>query len=141
MTNSRIVLVGLGAAGLFASCSGSAPDNGAREHDMMIPACTWPAAADTFNADAGEGCSPKSMFQICQVPSGSTVHADGSITTPDGGTVVCQDACSPTEYSLACSSAPGTGDRIPTPESSLGCNVIPIPTPSNRLFYCCPCAR
>src|ERR1700674_2527254 len=89
MTNSRIILVGPGAAGLFASCFGSAPDNGAREHDMMIPACAWPAAADTFNADTGEGCSPKSMFQICQVPSGSTVHADGSITTPDGGTVVC----------------------------------------------------
>jgi hypothetical protein len=43
------------------------------------------------------------------------------------------------EYALTC-----TGDRmmpssIPSPDTSLDCTVIPVPTPSNVLFYCCPC--
>jgi hypothetical protein len=28
---------------------------------------------------------------------------------------------------------------MPAPETSLGCTVIPVPTPSNVAFYCCPC--
>jgi hypothetical protein len=140
MIKSRFVLVGLGAAGVFAACSPSVPSKGVTEGDL-IPACTWPTAADTFNADAGEGCSPRSMFDICEVPSGSTILADGGVLTPDGGVEVCSDACSPTEYELTCNSAsPDTGDQIPAPDPSLGCKAIPIPTPSNVLFFCCPCA-
>jgi hypothetical protein len=71
------------------------------------------------------------------VPNGSTVHEDGGITLADGSTVplagFCKDWCSPTEYSLTCN---------PTePDPSLGCSVIPIPTPANTSVWCCPCAR
>jgi hypothetical protein len=115
------------ALGLF-SCSG---ERGVTLEARLIPACTWPAAAiDT-------GCTPRSMFDICEVPSGSTVQADGSVLTPGGGVVSCADACSPSEYSLTCTGA--RDQPIPQPASSLNCKAIPIPTPSNELFYCCPC--
>jgi len=78
------------------------------------------------------------MFDICEVPSGSLLDADGSITTPDGGVVRCSDYCSPTQYALTCyGPEPGA---ISSPAPSLGCTVIPIPTPSGELFYCCPCS-
>jgi hypothetical protein len=28
---------------------------------------------------------------------------------------------------------------IPSPDSSLGCTVLPLPTPPGVFFYCCPC--
>jgi hypothetical protein len=131
---SRLVLVVV-VAGHFAACSTDSA-SGTVEGEL-ISACSWPSAADTF--DAGEGCLPKSMFDICQVPSGSIILADGGILTPDGGTAVCSDYCSPSEYALTCSSTGGPQTPIPSPDSSLDCTVIPIPTPSNALFWCCPC--
>jgi hypothetical protein len=106
---------------------------------MKIPACAWPAAADTFAASSNTGCYPRSMFQVCEVPEGSVVYADGTITTPAGATVACEDACSPSEYSLSCYGPPD--GQLPAPVPSLGCRAIPIPTPPNALFYCCPCTQ
>ncbi len=139
MANTRFALTFVLAANLCAACSGSPGGNGSQQNSQLIPACTWPAAADTLNVAFGTGCSPKSMFDICQVPNGSIVHADGSITTPDGGIVSCSDYCLPTEYALNCYGA-ATG-TVPTPDLSLNCRAIAIPTPSNALFYCCPCAQ
>lgn len=124
---------------LCAACGSTSAGGGDLRGDVLIPVCAWPAAADSFDPASGTGCLPRSMSQICAVPSGSVVHADGSITTPDGETVTCVNACSPAEYSLAChgSSLPGT---IPDPDPSLACRVVPVPTPPDSLFHCCPCA-
>ena len=88
------------------------------------------------------------MFEICQVPSGSMLIARAqddlaSIETPDGEVVSCSDYCSATQYALSCHAA-ASSDSIPTipsPAPSLNCTVIPIPTPSTSLFYCCPCGQ
>jgi hypothetical protein len=29
---------------------------------------------------------------------------------------------------------------VPTPDPSLRCGVLPLPTPPNQTFYCCACA-
>jgi len=139
MVDPRFALFCLLAASLCAACSGSPNGNGAQAGGELIPACAWPAVADTFDAVSGTGCSPRSMLEICEVPGGSLVRADGSIAIPDGGVVSCNDHCPATQYALSCY---GTGpDKIPSPPSQLGCSVIPIPTPSTALFYCCRCSR
>jgi hypothetical protein len=127
-------------AALVVAC-GSGGSEPTGDGDLLIPACAWPAAADTYSEESGTGCLPRSMFEICHVPSGSVVHADGSITTPTGETVTCVDECSPTEYALGCSGplSAGIPGPIPDPDPSLRCRVIPVPTPPTELFYCCPC--
>lgn len=74
--------------------------------------CRWPAAANTFSAtDAGptSGCLPST-----------------------GGSL-----CASSRYALSCY---GTNGVIASaPDSTLGCAVVPVPTPSNVLYYCCPC--
>jgi hypothetical protein len=82
------------------------------------------------------------MFRSCEVPNGGTVEADGTIVASDGAVVTgtCQLACTQDQYTLTCVSSALPG-RIPTPEPSLGCSAIPVPTPSNVLFYCCPCTK
>jgi hypothetical protein len=104
-------------------------------------ACAWPASVTQVGDASIAGCWAQATINICEVPNGGTVNAqDGTITSPDGKPVTnaCHDACSASEYALTC-----TGEvqsyPIPSPESSLGCRAIPVPTPSNRLFYCCPC--
>ncbi len=52
------------------------------------------------------------------------------------GDVGAPDSAGPP--SITCR-ASATFGSIPEPDSSLNCSVIPIPTPSNELFYCCPC--
>ncbi len=129
------MVVGVFAAAPLAACGSLV----AQRQDMLIPACEWPAGANTFDAGSGSGCTPSSMFQICEVPSGSVLHADGTITTPSGETVTCSDACAPTEYSLKCVGSGPPASSIPAPDPALGCTSVGIPTPSNVLFYCCPC--
>ncbi len=136
----------LAAAVFFflVGCSSSSPGSSSTTQQHTgdtIPACTWPAGADTFEDASSTGCKPRSVFQICEVPSGSTIEADGAIESPDGAAAQCSDACTATEYELSCegSTDGGPGGAIPQPDPSLGCTVIPIPTPSNALFYCCPC--
>jgi hypothetical protein len=100
--------------------------------------CQWPAAADTFDAGANQGCKPRAAFESCEVPNGSIILSDGGVLTPGGGTVTCRDLCSATEYALTCSGADPS--EIPAPDPSLNCTILPIPTPSTALFYCCPCS-
>lgn len=42
----------------------------------------------------------------------------------------------PSSYPLTC-----VGMPTEVPDPSLGCTVLPIPTPSNETIYCCPCAN
>jgi hypothetical protein len=134
MIRSTLLII---AAGMVVACQSSSPDVASADEGTKIPACAWPAAADTFDASSNIGCHPQSMFQICEVPEGSVVHGDDTITTPAGETVTCHDACSPSEYALSCYGRPDSQSPVPAP--SLGCSGVPIPTPLGESFYCCPC--
>ena len=119
MTTSRSLALALTALSVSCTGNGSAELQGA-----LVPACTWPAAADTVNAGTGAGCEAQARFQVCQVSS--------------GGAESCQDSCTPAEYALTCTGE-STGS-MPAPDPSLKCKIIPVPTPPNKAFYCCPCS-
>ena len=81
--------------------------------------CSWPANLTPSGDESAVGC-----------------WAYAVTGKADGGTF----ACSSSEYSLDCVGAMSSSSMsIPAPDSSLGCRILPIPTPPNRLYYCCPC--
>ncbi len=82
-----------------------------------------PGGVDRSASSVDEsGCTVRPDFQICEVSSTGTS---------------CKNACTAEEVSLTCTAqAPETA--IPVPAASRGCHAIPIPTPSNSLYYCCP---
>lgn len=90
---------------------------------LALVACDdAPAGVDRAAATLDEsGCLSRPEFLICEV---------GTETT-------CKDACGADEVSLTCT-APQPGAAIPEPAGSRGCHVIPVPTPSSVLYYCCP---
>jgi hypothetical protein len=101
--------------------------------------CVYPAGANTFIDASSSGCRPSPTGQLCGVSSDSTVMPDGSVS---GGTETCSPLCAPGSYQLTCTSGPVVADSppIPSPDSSLGCTILGLPTPSNQLLYCCRCA-
>ena len=105
-------------------------------------ACRWLASVASSGDASRVGCWAKPTFDICTVPNGGSVNAqDGTIRGPDGQLVTgtCHDACSVSEYALTCTGDTMMPSSIPSPDTTLGCTAIPGPTPSNVLFYCCPC--
>lgn len=101
------------------------------------PVCHYPANADTDDGSIS-GCHAGPPGQICQVSNGATINGeDGGVT---GGTESCQGDCGAAHYELTCTSASILGGSIPAPSSSLNCQGISGPMPSNSLSYCCPCA-
>jgi hypothetical protein len=93
------------------------------------------------NAEGGQGGG------TCQYPPNVQVESDGlgvggCFAEPPvqlcqaGG---CSSMCPGSQYELYCRSQEAVGSSIPQPDSTLGCQIIVIPTPSNALFYCCPC--
>ncbi len=101
--------------------------------------CQWPASANTLTEAGGSGCIPAPFFRICEIPNDGSVQADGAIVSPDGALVTdsCTNACASDEYALNCRGNP----EAPEPDSSLGCNVIPIPgNLPTSMHYCCRCA-
>ena len=104
--------------------------------------CVWPASFTSSGDASSVGCWAKPTHNICKVPNGGSYNAqDGTIRGPDGQVVTdaCQDACSASEYALTCMGDVMMPASMPSPDTSLGCTAIPVPTPSNVLFYCCPC--
>jgi hypothetical protein len=104
-------------------CTSTTAGSGAAQESAT---CTWPTSADTATQGGGAGytgCLPSTPGQICQQAS------DGSSS--------CKPICGAGDYELSCHGSGGG----PDPDASLGCSVIPIPTPSNATFYCCPCAQ
>jgi len=120
------------------ACAGASSSNSSSTSSQQsgAEACTYPANADTSD-DAGAGCTAATPGKICQVSNGASILADGGVS---GGTETCTSSCGASDYELTCKSASLVG-AIPSPDSSLGCTIIPIPTPSDALFYCCPCAK
>ena len=136
---------GLGASflllsllGCGATADGATVNAGTQATDKAVMSvCTSAASADTFNSATGIGCQARSMLDVCQVPSGSTVNSDGTITTPDGSSVVCTPTCNVNEFTMACrapidATGPVTGE-IPAPAAALGCKIVPLPTPQTRV--------
>jgi|GEM_PF-6624874 len=89
--------------------------------------CSWPENLTPLGDDTAVGCWAHAV-------SGPV---DGSQTT-----------CSSAEYALGCvgewpySEDGGTTHAtVPEPDPSLGCRILPLPTPINRRFYCCPCGQ
>lgn len=105
--------------------------------DRVMGSCDASAAADSYDAAAGRGCQARTMLQVCEVPSGSVIHADGTITTPAGTSVACSPTCAADEFTMGCHGSMEAG--IPAPAGHLGCRAIPLPTPPLVLNYCCPC--
>jgi len=106
--------------------------------------CKYLANVETAGDASASGCFAGPSGQICQVSNGAsvTVLEDGG-SSISGGTESCASLCPSAQYELTCRSY-GIADLmgpIPNPDSTLRCTIIPIPTPSNALFYCCPCAR
>lgn len=121
------------------------PDAGPDVASVTLDArrCVWPASV-TETGDAGaSGCWAHAAFNVCEVPNGGSVNADGTITGPDGKPVTnaCHDACSASQYALTCTGEMSSPGVIPSPDSSLGCRVVRGPTPSNETVYCCPCGE
>jgi hypothetical protein len=138
VSTSRSVSVSLLMVVFLAACS----SNDASTQGNLDSSCVWPASAVTSDG-GGSGCTASAEFNICEVPSGSTILADGGILTPDGGAVDCTDECSPSDYALRCYGGvdnSGNPTQSMPPDPSLGCKAIPIPTPLGASFYCCPCS-
>lgn len=133
MNHTRTFFVGLTAV-LLCSCS---PMNGNQSVNGDLAEC-WSPSVDTYDSDAGVGCSPSPEFNGCQVSNGATVLQDGGVIN---GTETCTDYCSPSEYSLICRG--GMSEmcyQLALPSPSLGCSVVRIPTPACTTVYCCPCS-
>jgi hypothetical protein len=116
------------------ACNGSASDAGGDAADSGNGGegndCRYPPGSDTSSAagDAGfVGCRPGPAMTLCEQSS--------------SGPTSCHSLCGASEYTLTCNSGGIEITPIPEPDSSLNCSVIPIPTPTNMLFYCCPCAQ
>jgi hypothetical protein len=101
-------------------------------------ACHYPSNVDVNANPSGPGCFAGPARQICQVTNGATVLPDGGVS---GGTESCRSLCGASQYEMTCTSATLSPSPIPAPASSLGCQIIPILTPSDVLFYCCPCSE
>jgi hypothetical protein len=127
--------------GTNASNDGTdAGNNNTVTGNAAAAACVYPANADTFSDASPVGCKPGPTAQTCQVSSGATILPDGGVAN---GTETCSPDCGPSQYELSCTSGPvgPQPNAIPSPDPSLGCTDIGEPTPSNYLFYCCPCAE
>jgi hypothetical protein len=118
-SRAAVVFLSLSSAlALSAACGGDRLDGSSQVGSL---ACQSPPGVSVASdAAAAAGCV-RTAFQICD-------------------TAGCHSACSASDYSLACTGASASG-AIPEPDAASGCQVLPIPTPSDRLIYCCPCAN
>jgi hypothetical protein len=116
--------VALAVAGPLAACSSGGGT------------CHYPAGVET-EPDASDsfGCFAVPPGRLCEVSNGATVLPDGGVTD---GTESCHSLCSGSDYRMTCTGPP-SGAAMPTPDSTLGCSIVPLPTPAGVSIYCCPC--
>jgi hypothetical protein len=125
---------GLVALALAVALAAAAPVAGCSD---VGGTCHYPVGVETEpDGSAGFGCFAAPPGRLCAVSNGATVLADGGVK---GGTESCQSICSGSDYQLTCTGMPTPGATVPSPDSSLGCSVVPLSTPSNTTIYCCPC--
>jgi hypothetical protein len=137
-----LVVLALASSGCSSSSpstgsSSGAPSTADQGAVASAETCHYPANVEAASdAAASAGCLASPPHSICEVSNGAIIAADGSVT---GGTESCRPLCPASTYELTCTGAQ-IMSSIPDPDPSLSCQVIPIPTPSDVLFYCCPCA-
>jgi hypothetical protein len=100
------------------------------------------------NCQNGDSLDNTNGALMCASPAGVTPAPDASTVAGcyrvDGGQICgpsgCSPLCSGSTFELTCS---GGSPLNPPPavDATLGCTVVPVPTPSDVLFYCCPCAK
>jgi hypothetical protein len=102
-------------------------------------ACVAEKDAGATLADAGapaDAAAADDGGAMCRVPAaantfvGSDAGATGCLPSTGG------NLCGAGQYTLACHG----GGPIPAPDGALKCTIVPIPTPPNVLFHCCPCS-
>lgn len=102
---------------------------------LLLPAC------GLFSSDGTTGGACESSFPSwpdAGTPMTAGCYADGTTQIcQQGGS--CSDLCSDGEETVTCTSGSEMSGTIPAPPESAGCMIVTIPTPSNALFYCCPC--
>jgi hypothetical protein len=101
---------------------------------------TWEPIACSADQDAGAppadaGDTDGNGGATCRVPAAANTFAGA-----DAGPTGCLPStggnlCASSQYTLTCHGV----TPIPAPDGDLKCSVVPIPTPGNVLFYCCPC--
>lgn len=154
-----------GSTGLYWQCP-SVPVCTLGPDTFSDSQCTQPAITDAGISDAAAVAEDVSAISETGADRAILVEAGGCSwpekLTPvsDGSAVGCwahavsgpvdasQITCSSAEYALGCVgewpySADGgyTHVTIPEPDPSLGCRILPIPTPVNASYYCCPCGQ
>jgi hypothetical protein len=122
----------------LVGCSGSNAAGGATPSQSQPVVCAYPDSVQTDAGDSADGCFAGPPGKICQVSNGATVLPDGGVS---GGSETCTPLCAGSQYELSCRSQQLTNSQIPSPDPTLNCQAIAIPTPSNALFWCCPCAQ
>jgi hypothetical protein len=132
--NIGLVLLLVGCAGQSGATTSSTAQ---QQTNHEIAVCAYPSGIET-DAGATDACVAGPPGQSCAVSNGATILPDGGV---ENGTKTCTPQCDSSHYELRCSSSIGSQTPLPSPASSLGCTVIAEPTPSNALFYCCPCAK
>ncbi|HEX8789891.1 MAG TPA: hypothetical protein VF765_02995 [Polyangiaceae bacterium] len=124
----------LALALLTAACSAATSSGGSASSQQAGSngggSCRYPGNVQVSSDPSGPGCFAHAPGQICQVSNGATVLPDGGVS---GGTESCTSICGASQFEMTCM------DTNSAPDPSLGCTVIPIPTPSCCLYYCCPC--
>lgn len=141
-----------GAAGGSGQVASDGPAQAAdvagvgQDAEQKPPAADGPISASicvTFSGQAAPcaGIPDAAIGNVCPYPPGSDTSSD----TGKGNFVGCRPGpasnfCDQSWYTMTCNSAGTMPSSIPEPANSLACKVLPIPTPSNTLYYCCPCA-
>ena len=137
-----VVYASAPSSGRVGPCTGI-PD--ATVPDAVVPDSAAPDSAATDVVSVGKDAAQESISpdaaRVCLYPAG----ADTSVEGGNGSFVGCrpgptQDLCDPSSYTMTCVASGLTPVSIAQPASALNCKVVPGPTPSNTLFYCCPCA-
>jgi hypothetical protein len=114
---AAVVFLSLSSAlALSMACGGDRLDGSSQVGSLT---CQSPPGVSVAPDAAVAGCF-RTAFQLCN-------------------TMSCQSACNASDYAMTCTGGSAFGS-IPAPDAALGCTVLPIPTPSDLLIYCCPCA-
>ena len=110
------------------SACAAAADGGSTDAAAVTPDAGWSVVTDAAVVDGGDG-------GVCRWPA-----AANTFSAADGGLSGCLPSvggnlCATAQYTLTCHGQ--TGSAVPDP--ALQCTVVPVPTPSGVLYYCCPC--
>jgi len=115
---------------LFFACGGRIDLRGSP--GSTSDAGAIPEGGSSVEASGGPGAA------ACPIDGGHAVVAGACTPVPTQAPWPGQPLCDSASYEVVCSGSepPSMPANIPTP---VGCSAIPIPTPSNESFYCCPC--